>query len=43
LNNLTATPPALFYDGNGNGKAAAVQIAVLDGNSALTYADVFIF
>jgi hypothetical protein len=41
LNNLTATPPALYYDGNG--KAAAVQISVLDGNSALTYADVFIF
>ena len=32
----------LFYDGDGSGKTAAVQVAVLDNKAALTAADFFV-
>jgi Ca2+-binding RTX toxin-like protein len=37
------TTGALYYDADGSGSGAAVQIAVLDGHPTLTYLDVLIF
>ena len=37
------TTGAMYYDANGNGLGAAVQIGVLDGHPSLPYTDVMIF
>ena len=37
------TTGALYYDADGNGSGAAVQIGVLDGHPTLAYTDVLIF
>lgn len=37
-----STTGALYYDADGNGSTAAVQIAQLTANTALTYQDIFI-
>ena len=37
------TTGALYYDADGSGSGAAVQIGVLDGHPTLAYTDVLIF